>query len=327
MSARRLADRLLGRRGDPSEADSTPRPNTRVDRLLDSGIFDVEYYTALAGRAFESERHAARHCINVGMPHGRSPHPLLDIYSVPRSVRTAWRRGQIGKVVDHLESEAGWGASSGPLFYPPALDDPRVGPDQPGCAIAQFEAVADEDTLLPVPPGYWGPAPTLAQARSALIAHATSVANALSEDVRTNVQAQQPAMAALRQEVDSYIPTAPASPRVSIVCGPPSSPRQFIESLDRLRQQTLADWELLISSGDWDPELHRVVEVATARDPRLKVVETCPGTDHDGTCAAVWNATGEYVAFLSPHTVWGGDFLRAMVSTLRCTGKELDLCV
>ena len=120
-SARRLADRLLGRRADPSDAESAPRPSTRVDRLLDSGIFDVEYYTALAGREFESERHAARHCINVGMPHGRSPHPLLDIYSVPRSVRTAWRRGQIGKVVDHLESETGWGASSGPLARYPAL--------------------------------------------------------------------------------------------------------------------------------------------------------------------------------------------------------------
>jgi GT2 family glycosyltransferase len=315
-SARRLADRLLGRRGDPSEADDAQRPQTRVDRLLDSGIFDLEYYTAVSGREFESERHAARHCINVGMPHGRSPHPLLDIYSVPRTVRTAWRRGQIGKLVDHLESEAGWGASSGPLFYPPALDDARIGPDRPGCAIAQFEAVVEEQALLPVPPGYWGPAPTLAQARAALIAQARSVASALHEDVRTNVHAQQPAMSALRQEIDTYIQTGAVSPRVSIVCGPPISPRQFIEMLDRLRQQTLTDWELLISSGDWDPELHRVVEVATTREARLKIVETCPGTDHDGSCAALWNATGEYLAFLSPRTSWDDDFLRAMVSTL-----------
>ena len=108
----------------PTRATRDPRA---IDRLLESGLFDAEFYTATAGREFESERHAARHCINVGMPQGHSPNPLLDIYSVPRTVRTAWRRGQIGKVVDHLESEAGWGASSGPLFYPPALTHPLIG--------------------------------------------------------------------------------------------------------------------------------------------------------------------------------------------------------
>ena len=128
--ARRIVDRLRGRR-DTGTAPATavsPPATTRVDRLLESGLFDVEFYTASAGRSFESTRHAARHCLNVGMPLGRSPHPLLDIYSVPRTVRTAWRRGQIGKVVDHLESEAGWAASSGPLFYPPALRHPGIGP-------------------------------------------------------------------------------------------------------------------------------------------------------------------------------------------------------
>ena len=80
---RRIAERIRALRGR-SQADQQTveenRPTPRIDRLLDSGIFDVEFYTAAAGREFESERHAARHCLNVGMPHGRSPHPLLDIY-------------------------------------------------------------------------------------------------------------------------------------------------------------------------------------------------------------------------------------------------------
>ena len=56
----------------------------------------------------------------------------------------------------------------------PALTDPRIGPDRPGSAIAQFCELADADTLLPVPPGYWGPAPTLGQARRGLIALASA---------------------------------------------------------------------------------------------------------------------------------------------------------
>ena len=292
---------------------------TRVDRLLDSGIFDVEYYTATSGREFESERHAARHCINVGMPHGRSPHPLLDIYSVPRSVRTAWRRGQIGKVIEHLESEAGWGASSGPLFYPPATTDPRVGPDRPGCAIAQFVALADEDALLPVPPGYWGPAPTLAEARTALVSLARQASTALHPDEQPRTVGPQPAIESLREELESFIPASSTSPRVSIICGPQASPRQFIETLDRLRHQTLSDWELLVPSGDWDPELNRVVEVASARDSRLKVVESCSGSDMGG-CGTLWNSSGEYVAFLTPDAVWDDDFLRSMSGALELRG-------
>lgn len=325
--ARRIVDRLRGRR-DPATAPAaaasppaTPDRPTRVDRLLESGLFDEEYYTASAGRSFESARHAARHCLNVGMPLGRSPHPLLDIYSVPRTVRTAWRRGQIGKVVDHLESEAGWAASSGPLFYPPGLQHPRIGPEHPGSAIAQFVAHADGHELLPVPPGYWGPAPTLAEARAGLIEHAAQAARSLHHDVVTRAPGHDAAIAALRTEIDQLVPLPTPGPRVSLVCGTPASPRRFIETLDRLRTQSLTDWELLIPSGDWDPELNRVVEVASAKDSRLKVIETCPGPHlHDARCASLWNASGEYLAFLDPESEWDPDHLRSMTATFDARG-------
>ncbi len=293
--------------GASHEADLRP---TRVDRLIYSGLFDAAFYTAAAGRDFESERHAARHCINVGMPQGHSPNPLLDIYSVPRSVRTAWRRGQIGKVLEHLESEAGWAASSGPLFYPPALQHPLIGPHRPGSAIAQFLAHADNGTLLPVPPGYWGPAPTLAEARDGLIAHAGSAARCLHTDDMRQTPGHEAAVASLRDELEAHHPGTFASPRVTLICAAPASPRHFIETLDRLRDQTLTDWELLVPSGDWDPELNRVVEVASARDARIKVVESCPGSHSNSRCASLWNALGEYVAFVTPEARWDHDFLR-----------------
>ena len=326
-SARRIVDRLRGRNHTGSApapavptSEASDRP-TRVDRLLESGLFDVEFYTASAGRTFESTRHAARHCLNVGMPLGRSPHPLLDIYSVPRTVRTAWRRGQIGKVVDHLESEAGWAASSGPLFYPPGLQHPEIGPERPGSAIVQFVAHADRHDLLPVPPGYWGPAPTLAEARAGLIEHAAQAARSLHHDVVTRAPGHDAAIAALRSEIDHLVPLPTPGPRVSLVCGTPASPRRFIETLDRLRTQTLTDWELLIPSGDWEPELNRVVEVASAKDSRLKVIETCPGPHlPDSRCASLWNASGQYLAFLDPDTEWDADHLRSMSAMFDARG-------
>jgi GT2 family glycosyltransferase len=291
--------------------------------LLDSGIFDVEFYTAGSGREFESERHAARHCLNVGMPHGKSPNPLLDIYSVPRTVRTAWRRGQIGKVLDHLESEAGWAASAGPLFFPPALQADVIRPDRPGSALAQFLAAADEGWLLPVPPGYWGSAPTLGEARTALMAHARAAAGALHDDVLVRTPGHDNAIATLLREVDGVVPAPTPGPRVSLICGTPASPRRFIEALDRLRVQTLTDWELLIPSGGWEPELTRVVEVASARDARLKVVESCPGPETvESSCAVLWNASGEYVAFLDPDAYWDPEFLRTMVAAMDHHGLD-----
>jgi GT2 family glycosyltransferase len=87
--------------------------------------------------------------------------------------------------------------------------------------------------------------------------------------------------------------------------------------LDRLRTQTLTDWELLIPSGGWEPELARVVEVASARDARLKVVESCPGPETvESSCAALWNACGEYVAFLDPDADWNVHFLRRMTTVM-----------
>ena len=109
-------------------------------------------------------------------------------------------------MIDHLESDAGWGASSGPLFYPPAITDPRIGPDRPGCAIAQFVALADDDALLPVPPGYWGPAPTLAEARAALISLGRQAATALHADEQPQTAGTQNAVDALAEELESFIP-------------------------------------------------------------------------------------------------------------------------
>lgn len=323
----RFLDRFrrgLGRGSTDATANAvTPGRPTRVDRLLESGLFDVEFYTAAAGRDFESPRHAARHCLNVGMPLGRSPHPLLDIFSVPRTVRTAWRRGQIAKVLEHLESDAGWTASSGPLFFPPALPSDVFARTGAGTALAQFLARADDATLLPVPPGYWGTVPTLGQARTRLTEHAANVAAALHDDYRRRTPGHDAAIAALRRETED-VSTAPgSSPRVSLICGTPSSPRSFIETLDRLRSQVLDDWELLIPSGDWDPDLNRVVEVASAKDHRLKVIESCRGLDrHDTRCASLWNASGEYLAFLDPDTEWDPDFLVVMTQVLGTRGLK-----
>lgn len=134
--------------------------------LVRSGLLDLEFYEALTGERFDSGDAAAEHAVTVGMPGRLSPHPLLDLASMPADVRRSWRAGRVRAVLAHLDSEAGRQRPSSPLF------DPRVS----GTSLVEFLAVAGPDTSLPVPASRPGRAPTLIEAHGALVATARGVA-------------------------------------------------------------------------------------------------------------------------------------------------------
>lgn len=72
----------------------------RADRVLRAGLLDVEFYSALRGRAFPDERAAAVDFVSTGMTRRLSGHPLVDFCSLPAQIRKAWRLGRLGPVVD-----------------------------------------------------------------------------------------------------------------------------------------------------------------------------------------------------------------------------------
>ncbi|MBA2954517.1 glycosyltransferase [Nocardioides sp. MAH-18] len=144
------------------------------DLLLRSGLLDVEFYAAQAGRTFADPAEAADHAVAVGMPERLTPNPFLDFLAMPVPVRRAWRAGRVGAVLDHLAGDDGRARRIGQLF------DPRVHrPSDPAAVpLLDFLAHASDDAALPVPDDHRGPAPTRAAAREALLAAARVVATA-----------------------------------------------------------------------------------------------------------------------------------------------------
>lgn len=311
-----------GRLEDPSEPRSADAP-TRADRLLESGLFDMEFYSSASGLQFSTERNAVRHCLNVGMGMGLSPHPLLDLESMPRRLRNAWQRGQIRQILAYLRSDIGVSRSTGPLFYPPALNVARDAlQSHPGGPLGAFLADAHESTPLPVPPGYWGDLPTWGAARRMLLEHAKLVAG-------QSPPPPLPRSSDALEEASALADEARRAPRddrtaVTVLMTPPASPRLLIHSLDMLRAQSLGEWQLIVATPpQLTPDLRRVLEAAAAKDSRIYLREVCVGhrRDEPGVkCSVLAVAKGRHIAFLEPGTDWDRDYLRTMSWAMRARG-------
>lgn len=78
-------------------------------------MFDVEFYAALRGRAFGSESEATLDFVEHGMGQRLSPHPFLDVLSLPGAVRKVYRSGRVNPVLQHLTGSDGLVRPIGPL--------------------------------------------------------------------------------------------------------------------------------------------------------------------------------------------------------------------
>ncbi len=92
--------------------------STRAERWRGSGLLDVEFYAALRGRHFESPIEAAEDFVDHGMAQRLSPHPFLDVLSLPAGVRRAFRRGKVNPVLRHLTGPDDLVRPVGPLAAP-----------------------------------------------------------------------------------------------------------------------------------------------------------------------------------------------------------------
>lgn len=90
-------------------------PSPVAARWLESGLLDVPFYAALRGQDFRSAVEAAEDFVGRGMSQRLSPHPFLDFVSLPPETRRAWRRGEVGRVLEHLAGEDGRMQQVGPL--------------------------------------------------------------------------------------------------------------------------------------------------------------------------------------------------------------------
>lgn len=149
--------------------------------LIDSGVFDPDYYAASVGRSFENPQAAAGHFLRRGVSRTLSPHPLLDPTALPGDVRRRLRDRDVGALLAYLRSSSGRSATLGPLFCGSAWRDAPHGVQRhAGGILGAFVDASTDDTVLPVPPHHQGSVPRLGEARKAL----TSTARLQAEQHR-----------------------------------------------------------------------------------------------------------------------------------------------
>lgn len=150
---------------EPNSApEADPPPASATDRILASGVFDVEWYQDQAGLTFADRAEAVSHYVEEGRRAGWSPHPLfLPARFDPRR----WDRDETDPLVAYLDGADGaWERSTSPLFDPARAHGSRR-PDR-----APLESLLEDGVppTLPLAPdaGWLRDGVTLLDVREAL---------------------------------------------------------------------------------------------------------------------------------------------------------------
>ena len=302
---------------------STPKESlapiaVRGQRLVDTQVFDAEYYAAECGRDFESKRAAVRHLVQFGMKAGLSFHPLFDLGMFPLHLREAYKAGNVEALLTYLRSQQSREHRWSWLFDPSLFTDPA---DEGSLLLSRFRAGRDRE--LPAPDKLIGAAPGWLDARALVIAHAR---NAKQIELGKK-PLRRTTWSAIEEDVwlasinDVPAPAEGGEPAVSIVM--PAWNRALVieEAIDSVRHQSLGAWELIVVDDGSTDGTQDVVRALSEADPRIRLVEA----DHQGVCAArnrgIDEARGEFLAFLDSDNTWRPDFLKNMHAGLSVEGS------
>lgn len=321
----RIARTLLGSRyaavrnrllGEP-----VPTALSKQVRVLqDSGLFDRDYYVAAAGLGEMTERSAARHFVSEGSLKGLSPHPLIEPEYMPWELKNAIERGEVDKLVQHLESEDSQNHAWGPLYDPRSLNQ-RQGDESSLGPLERLRRLAP-DTELPVDEHFVGPAPRWEAVRTHQVQHVRDVHRQRSfRAATTTPNWDERRERSWIKEMDGRA-RLPEGAMVSVVM-PVWNRRELLHvAIESVRAQSFQNWELIIvDDGSTDGTIEVVQEYAT-RDPRIVVI----AQGHHGVCAArnagLGAARGDYLAFLDSDNSWSPRFLELALKGLNAGGHD-----
>jgi hypothetical protein len=65
---------------------------------VSAGLLNLAYYSAVTGKAITDEAAAARDLVRHGMPDRLSPHPRIDLVSLPAAIQTRWRERRAARL-------------------------------------------------------------------------------------------------------------------------------------------------------------------------------------------------------------------------------------
>jgi len=300
---------------------STPvqeAPPPAVGRILDSGIFDKEYYEVQRGRSFDSLIDAVRDFVRVGHREGMSPHPLLE----PEWVLGERPRQRPNAVIQYLEGAAG---GAGPLF-----DDsvyrahaPEADP-HPGGALGRFLVDATDADVLPAPSGRFGGQVTLGEARQVALESARRHAHdeALRSVERRGRWDESRDAAFLAEWRGRPHDRLAGTPAVTVVMPVRNRRDQVLEAIASVQAQSFDDWELVVvDDGSTDDTPDRIERVA-AEDARIRLVRAEATGVSAARNAGIERARGRWLAFLDSDNTWVPYFLEVMVAGLDGQGLQ-----
>lgn len=310
--------RTRGRGEQTQEAESGPSADEDAVRLLESGVFDPEFYAAQVDDVLDSDLAAATHYLAHGS--GRhSPHPLIDLtYFTDFFVQRLKTEARTKTLVDQLRRKSP-GRALGPLFDARELElDRDVVREHPGGVLGWFLEHHGDDAPLPGRPDL-----TLRTARPSMLAAA--------EYLRAERRLRQPRIRdrwpRARAEkwrarwADAELPTLDG-PLVSVVMPVRDRADVVGRAIESLQAQSLDGWELVVVDDGSTDDTVSVLESFARADPRVRVFRQDP----TGVCAARNRALAEarapYVAFLDSDNTWRSDFLRLALAAMYGEGTR-----
>ncbi|THJ64969.1 glycosyltransferase [Arthrobacter echini] len=289
----------------------------RGQRLIDTEIFDAEYYAAESGRDFRSKRSAAVHLVQYGMKAGLSFHPLFDLGMFPVYIRDAYKIGDVESVLTYLRSPRSRQHKWSYLFDPSVL----TGPSSEGSLLlSRYRAGTPRE--LPVPTKRLGQPLNWLDTRALMVAHARVVKqiDVEKKPLRRTTWSDLEEGAWLAGIEGIPIPSDRETPVISIVMPAWNRAPVIEEAINSVRRQTLEAWELIVVDDGSTDGTQDVVRALAEEEPRIHLVEA----DHQGVCAArnrgIDEARGELLAFLDTDNVWRPTFLHNMYAGLLHSG-------
>ncbi|MEY9777413.1 glycosyltransferase [Arthrobacter sp. MW3 TE3886] len=289
----------------------------RSQRLINTEVFDAEYYAAESGKDFESKQAAARHFVQYGMKAGLSFHPLFDLGMFPMPVRDRYKAGDVEFVLSYLRSPESREHLWSWLFDPAGLTDPAA---TGSLLLSRYRA--GKVRALPVPDKLPGSAPGWPEVRATMIAHALTSKTFELGKKPLRLPTWSAAVEQKWLESIAIVPvtTTGTDPVVSIVMPAWNREVAIRDAIESVRGQSLKSWELIVIDDGSTDGTREVVQSFASLDSRIRLVEA----DHLGVCAArnrgIEESRGEFLAFLDSDNTWRPDFLRNMYAGLCAQG-------
>lgn len=311
--ARRVARQL---RGPEKPLTVTDRLDRWARRIVEFGVLDRAYLEAQTGRTFATDDEAASFYVHNDGQRGLSLSPLVE---------HEWMRDhQPDRAMswyDALHQEGPELFQTGPLFDAGVLAASLPAADRPAStldALRHFLRNATDATVLPVPPGRRGHAPTWGAAREAARQAARAFADA-QHRTRRRYRAQwdgpDTAVALARYPRGTARRDA-EQPLVSVVMPVYRRADVVAAAIASVRAQAHRNWELVVvDDGSGDDTADTVRRIA-AEEPRIRLIERENGGAGAARNTGLTAVRGDFVAFLDADNTWRPEHLTAALAAL-----------